>query len=92
MTLEKTVESLLTSKFNCELIEIRDFSHLHKGHKTNKEGGRHLHLVVISKDFAAFSLLNRQREVMNLFKQMIPFPIHALQLELYTELCQYSQK
>lgn len=71
----------LCQAFDVHHLEIIDDSHKHADH-TEANGGGHFRLILISHNFKDMSRINRQRAVLNVFQDMIPYPIHALSMKL----------
>ena len=61
-------------------IEVRDDSAAHAGHAGAAGGAGHYSLVIVSKAFSGVSRLRRHQQVLDRVGDMVPFPIHALQI------------
>ena len=78
-----TIDSMkrrLCQVFDVAHLEIIDESHKHVGHAGAKGGG-HYRLTLVSKDFEGKKSLERQRMIMNVFKDDIPHHIHAISIK-----------
>ena len=75
-TLEQRLADL--SPIACE---IRDDSADHVGHAGAAGGGRHFSLYIVSKAFSGISRLQRHQQVLGRVKDLLPHPIHALQIK-----------
>lgn len=63
-------------------LEILDDSARHRGHEGAKNGGGHYHLIIESNTLQALSRLAAHREIYRRLDDLIPLPIHALQITL----------
>lgn len=63
-------------------LEIKDESYLHIGHKRVQEKGGHYHISIASALFEGISTLARHRLVYEHIHDLIPYPIHALTLDV----------
>jgi len=61
--------------------EIRDDSADHVGHAGATGGAGHFSLYIVSKAFAGVSRLQRHQQVLARVKDLLPHPIHALQIK-----------
>lgn len=64
-------------------LMIQDESQHHIGH-SGAQGGRHIHLQIVSQHFDGLSQLKRHRLVYQAVGELIPHPIHALAIEALT--------
>ena len=62
-------------------LEIRDDSADHAGHAGAADGAGHFSLVIVSNAFSGISRLQRHQQVLARVKDLLPFPIHALQIK-----------
>lgn len=63
-------------------LEVTNDSHLHANHGGNRDGANHFTVVMQSAKFDGVSRVQRQRMVYALLEDLMPFPIHALALQL----------
>jgi BolA protein len=73
----------ITSRLQCfapTLLEIKDDSALHAGHKGNGGGG-HFSLKIASSQFSDKSQIMRHRLIYQVLADLIPHKIHALSIE-----------
>lgn len=75
-----SMKDTLCQAFNVSHIEIIDESHKHVGH-AGSNGGGHFRLTLVAEEFTGKSRLDRQRLVLDLFKDLIPQKIHALSIK-----------
>jgi BolA family transcriptional regulator, general stress-responsive regulator len=61
--------------------EIRDDSADHVGHAGAAAGGGHFSVYIVSKAFSGISRLQRHQQVLGRVKDLLPHPIHALQIK-----------
>lgn len=62
--------------------ELIDESHLHAGHAGAATGASHFRLIIGSDQFTGLSTLAKHRLVYEHVQDLIPYPIHALAIEL----------
>ncbi|RIY31659.1 hypothetical protein CJP74_06570 [Psittacicella melopsittaci] len=75
------IEQLLEAKFNPEHLEVIDESYMHHA---GPEAGSHYKVIMVSSIFAEQKLIQRQREVNKVLKEVLANDIHALSLKLYS--------
>lgn len=78
---KKLNERLLEAYSDAPYIEIINESHQHNvpdGSET------HFKVILVSRVFTDLSRLKRHQHVMNVIQDLIPNPIHALSLKLYS--------
>ncbi len=63
-------------------LDVIDESHLHAGHSGSEGGASHFRLVIDSEQFQGLSTLAKHRLINQQLKDLIPYPIHALAIEL----------
>ena len=63
-------------------LDIQDESHLHVGHAGNKNGAGHYRVRIVAPCFAGLTHLARHRLVYHHLHDLIPYPIHALALDV----------
>lgn len=63
-------------------LDVIDESHLHAGHAGAKGGASHFRLIIDSEQFEGLSTLAKHRLINEQLKDLIPYPIHALAIEL----------
>ena len=63
-------------------LEVIDESHLHAGHAGAQGGASHFRLRIVGPCFAGLSPVARHRLVYDRLQDLIPFPIHALALDI----------
>lgn len=65
-------------------LDIQDDSHLHAGHEGSKNGASHYRVHIVSSRFAGLTAVARHRLVYHHLRDLIPYPIHALALNIQT--------
>lgn len=65
-----------------EWIEIQDDSDQHRGHAGAVAGGGHYHLSIRAKSLNTLSRVAAHRAIYQRVQDLIPLPIHALQISL----------
>ena len=63
-------------------LDVIDESHLHVGHAGAQGGASHFRLRIVGACFAGLSPVARHRLVYDRLQDLIPFPIHALALDI----------
>ena len=61
-------------------LEVRDDSAEHAGHAGAAGGAGHFSLLIVSKAFSGVSRLERHQQVLARVDDLLPYPIHALQI------------
>jgi BolA family transcriptional regulator, general stress-responsive regulator len=61
-------------------LEVRDDSADHAGHAGAAGGAGHFSLLIVSKAFCGVSRLQRHQQVLARVNDLLPYPIHALQI------------
>lgn len=74
------IDAVLRSRFDPELLQVRDDSHLHAGHAGAGSGG-HFHVRIRAAGFAGLSRVARHRLVYDALADLIARGIHALAIE-----------
>lgn len=83
-----TTETLLQcirerlSDLDYQKLDIIDDSAHHIGHKGAASGGLHFHLIITSTTLNALSRIEAHRAIYQRLNDLIPLPIHALQITL----------
>lgn len=65
-----------------ESIEIQDDSAQHRGHAGAAAGGGHYHLFIQAASLNALGRVAAHRAIYQRVQDLIPLPIHALQITL----------
>ena len=79
------IETKLHEALMPSLLEVRDDSHLHRGHGGWREGGEtHFHVTVVAAAFEGRSRVERHRVVNGLLSDELNGRVHALSLQLMT--------
>ena len=79
------IETKLREALTPNLLEVRDDSHLHRGHGGWREGGEtHFHVTVVAAAFEGRSRIDRHRVVNGLLSDELKGRVHALSLQLMT--------
>jgi BolA family transcriptional regulator, general stress-responsive regulator len=80
--IEMTLRARLAD-FAPQVFELVDDSASHAGHAGAREGG-HYYLTLVSEQFGSLSRLARHRAVMDKVADLIPSPVHALSVKLFS--------
>ena len=62
-------------------FEVRDDSADHVGHAGAAGGAGHFSLFIVSNAFSGVSRLQRHQQVLDRVRDLLPHPIHALQIK-----------
>lgn len=65
-------------------LELRDDSAQHRGHAGAAAGGGHFAILIVSAQFVAKTLLQRERLVYSTLNSLMNTEIHALSVKAYT--------
>lgn len=65
-----------------ETLEIRDDSAQHRGHAGAAAGGGHYHVLIKAASLKALGRVAAHRTIYQRVQDLIPLPIHALQITL----------
>ena len=85
MAVAETIRSKLREAFDPISLEVKDESHLHKGHAGAREGGEsHFRVHVVSKVFEGMNRVARQRAVNAALNDLLAGPVHALAMKTLT--------
>ncbi len=85
MSVAETIRLKLVEAFAPDLIDVKDESHLHKGHAGARPGGEtHFSVTLVSKAFDGLARVERQRRVNAVLKAELDGPVHALALKTLT--------
>lgn len=67
---------------NPTTLEIEDESHLHAGHAGAQGGASHFRVKIAAPGFTGLSKVAAHRLVYHRLHDLIPFPLHAVELEI----------
>lgn len=81
--LAATIQTRLETHFSPSQLTLIDDSAAHAGHAGAQAGGRHFQLQITSAAFSGKSRLNRHRLIYALLQDLMPQPIHALQINAF---------
>ncbi|MBB5519877.1 BolA family protein [Amphiplicatus metriothermophilus] len=85
MAVAETIREKLAAAFSPARLEVRDESHLHKGHAGARPGGEsHFRILIVADAFQGMSRLARQRAVNAALKDELAGPVHALAMTALT--------
>ncbi len=65
-----------------QYLEIIDDSEKHRGHAGALAGGKHFQLIITADCLKDLSRLSAHREIYARLEDLIPLPIHALQISV----------
>ena len=81
-TTASQIQAILEENLNVKQLHIKDLSLKHKGHSGNTSGGGHCKLSIQADDFVQLTLIQQHRLVYKYLSPLIPYPIHALSIEI----------
>ncbi len=85
MSVEETMRDKLSRALTPERLEVKDESHLHRGHVgAREEGESHFRLTIVASAFEGLSRVDRQRRVNAILAEEIAGPVHALAMKTLT--------
>lgn len=85
MSVADAIRSKLREAFAPLALEVKDESHLHKGHAGAREGGEsHFRVRIVAAAFDGMSRVDRQRAVNAALKELLAGPVHALAMQVLT--------
>lgn len=82
MGARETITKKLNESLLPTLLEVIDESHQHQGHGGWREGGETHFKVIISSPLLTGSKLVQHKTIMNILKDEMGKPIHALSIEI----------
>lgn len=81
--LEEIIRNRIRDHFPTSTFTLLNESKRHQGHKGHTGGNEtHFHLILYDKAFEGCSSLQRQRQVIPLFQDLMQEGLHALSMEL----------
>ncbi len=85
MTVADDIRVKLEAALEPAQLEVKDESHLHKGHAGAPEGGEsHFRLRIVSAAFDGLNRVARQRLVNHALREELAGPVHALAMTTLT--------
>ena len=81
-TIARHIQTILEEKLHVKQLHIKDLSLEHKGHSGNTSGGGHFKLSIQADEFTHLTLIEQHRLVYKYLSPLIPYPIHALAIEI----------
>ena len=85
MSVAERIREKLDKGLAPDSLEVKDESHLHRGHAGAPPGGEsHFRLRIVSAGFEGLSRVERQRKVNALLKEELAGPVHALAMATLT--------
>lgn len=85
MSVALAMKEKLERAFSPAVIEVKDESHLHKGHAGARAGGEsHFRIFIVSPAFEGLTRVARQRAVNDVLKAELAGQVHALAMKTLT--------
>ena len=85
MSVAEIIHEKITSALSPTQLDVKDESHLHKGHAGAPEGGEsHFRIMIVAEAFEGLSRVARQRCVNDILRDELNGPIHALAMKTLT--------
>jgi len=76
------IEAKLCQVFSPTYLEVKDESHLHAGHKTDRpKGSYHFSVRIVSPVFCGLTRIERHKRVYECLKDDLKEEVHALRLK-----------
>lgn len=75
------IKRRLQAKFSPEVLDLKDDSANHAGHRGNVKNGGHYFLEITAEAFVSKSLLERQRMVFAELSDLMEAKVHALSMK-----------
>ncbi len=87
MSYQFEIEQTLRKAFTPLVLEVLNESDKHRGHlpKTMEVPETHFLVKMVSSSFNGLTRIQRHRLVYQILQDYIPFPIHALRLQIFGE-------
>ncbi len=79
---QKTIEALLTARFQPAHLEVQDDSDAHIGHAGHQGGGRHFTVIIKAAAFTGKTRIAAHQMIYATLEELIPDPIHALAIRI----------
>ncbi|MEL7490944.1 MAG: BolA family protein [Pseudomonadota bacterium] len=85
MSVAETIRKKIEAALAPARLDVKDESHLHKGHAGAPEGGEsHFRLTIVADAFDGLSRVARQRCVNDILRDELNGPVHALAMKTLT--------
>lgn len=81
----ETIERRIREKLAPSLLEIRNDSHLHKGHNKDaaqKGAETHIHITIEAEKLKGITRFQKHQTIMELLADIMPTPLHAVSLKV----------
>ena len=84
--MRKQIETILTKKFNPQILQVIDNSAKHAGHSEikNTTGATHFSVLIVADCFVDKTLVARHRLIYEALANELKTSVHALAIKAYT--------
>ncbi|MBU6140694.1 MAG: BolA/IbaG family iron-sulfur metabolism protein [Proteobacteria bacterium] len=82
MNMKSTIEKKLTENFSPKFLEVKNKSHLHRGHLEDENGETHFEVVIEAEDLKKLGRIQAHREVNSVLKDEFEKGLHALEIKI----------
>ena len=79
---KKIIEKKLTEKFLPKFLEVRNKSHLHRGHLEDEAGDTHFEVLIEADELRKLGRIQAHREVNSVLKDEFENGLHALEIKI----------
>ncbi|OGT37009.1 MAG: hypothetical protein A3F12_01030 [Gammaproteobacteria bacterium RIFCSPHIGHO2_12_FULL_38_14] len=76
------IKTRLEQAFMPISLQVIDDSAAHQGHAGHQAGGRHFTIMISADSLNHLSRIDAHRQIYALFTDLMPHPIHALQIKI----------
>ena len=83
MSVQTTIETIITEQLPNEHLEVINESHEHAGHAHGATDS-HFKVIIVSAEFEGMRLVARQQVIYKILADMINKPVHALAMQTFT--------
>lgn len=80
--MKSTIEKKIREKFQPEFLEVKNKSHLHRGHLEDETGETHFEVVIESTELKKLGGVGAHRQINSLLKDEFEKGLHALEIKV----------
>lgn len=80
--MKSTIEKKLREKFQPQVLEVINKSHLHRGHLENETGETHFEVKIGSAELKKLGRIQAHREINSVLKDEFEKGLHALEIKV----------
>ncbi len=82
INMKSTIEKKLTENFQPKFLEVKNKSHLHRGHLEDESGETHFEVVIEEDDLKKIGRVQAHRKINSLLKEEFENGLHALEIKI----------